>query len=204
MTQPPYDPMQTAVPDLVVPPPGGIRLGQQISAEQARKIAEDQARIDLLQRLGFPDGPDEMMDHFAHRLAKATGMAYAFVNLFYREQTFVGLHVPDPESGLVPVGRTMGYDRGWCPVVVEQKKALPLFDVYASPRFAGNLVVNAVGIRSYMGAPLIDEQTGIAVGTVCGIDPEPRTVAEARELIARVKDIGAEVQHALTASTPLR
>ncbi|MEU0027419.1 GAF domain-containing protein [Streptomyces sp. NPDC006335] len=209
MTQPPYNSMPSDLqaafrPDMVVPPPGAIQLGQEISAAQARRIAEDQARIDVLHQLGFPDGPDQLMDQFADHLAEVTGMAYAFVNLFYGDQTFVGLHMPDPERGLVPVGRSMGFDRGWCPVVVEQKKALPLFDVYASPRFAGNYVVNAVGIRSYMGAPLIHEETGIALGTVCTIDPEPRTVQDARHLIARVKDVGAEVKNALPASAPAR
>jgi GAF domain-containing protein len=35
-------------------------------------------------------------------------------------------------------------------------------------------VVDEVGIRSYLGAPLIDEETGTAIGTVCIVDLEPR------------------------------
>jgi GAF domain-containing protein len=48
-----------------------------------------------------------------------------------------------------------------------------LDDVCDYPRFAGNPVVDEIGIRSYLGAPLID-RTGVALGTVCVVDIEPR------------------------------
>jgi GAF domain-containing protein len=41
------------------------------------------------------------------------------------------------------------------------------------PRFAGNPVVDKLGIRTYVGAPLID-RTGTVLGTICVIDREPR------------------------------
>jgi GAF domain-containing protein len=39
--------------------------------------------------------------------------------------------------------------------------------------FAGNPVVDEIGIRSYLGAPLID-WTGATLGTICVLDREPR------------------------------
>ena len=63
------------------------------------------------------------------------------------------------------------------------------------PRFAGNPVVDEFGIRSYLGAPLIDS-TGMVLGTVCVVDVEPRpwgrpgleTIkASAAELVARLE-----------------
>ncbi|MFH8469352.1 GAF domain-containing protein [Streptomyces sp. NPDC017991] len=70
-------------------------------------------------------------------------------------------------------GRHMARDYGFCPHVVVRHKALVLEDVRDYPRFAGNPVVDEYGIRSYLGAPLLD-RTGIALGTVCVTDVEPR------------------------------
>ncbi|MBC9724972.1 GAF domain-containing protein [Streptomyces sp. TRM68367] len=191
--------------DLIIPKPGTVTLGQvTVSGVQAQEAAEHQARVELIQRLGLPTGPDDLMDQFADHLAETTGMLYGFVNLFLGVQTFVGLHNPSPDSGHLILGRSMSRDHGWCPAVVKRKKALPLPDVHASPRFSGNFVVDAVGIRSYFGAPLIHAETGITLGTVCTIDPEARPRSDARRLLEVVKDGGNEVLHALTSGTAAR
>ncbi|ARX87922.1 histidine kinase [Streptomyces alboflavus] len=52
-------------------------------------------------------------------------------------------------------------------------RALVLEDVGDYPRFAGNPVVDEIGIRSYLGAPLAD-RTGLVLGTVCVADVRPR------------------------------
>ncbi|MGW7543143.1 GAF domain-containing protein [Streptomyces sp. NPDC054770] len=189
--------------EAIVPLPGAIHLGQElVSAAQAEEITERQAREELLMRLGVPTGPDDLMDQFADHIAETTGLLYGFVNIFRAEQTFVGLHNPPPDSGHLILGRTMSLEHGWCPAVVKRKRALPLFDVHASPRFSGNLVVDMVGIRSYFGAPLIYE--GIVLGTVCGIDPEARPRTDARRLLEAVKGSGVLVLDALTSRTPAR
>ncbi|MFD3580972.1 GAF domain-containing protein [Streptomyces sp. NPDC058683] len=186
---------------LLVPPPDTVRLGQEtVSAARAQELAEQQARMELIQHLGMPTGAHAFMDQFADHLAEATGMLYGFVNIFLDQQTFVGLHNPPMESGHLILGRTMSLEHGWCPAVVKRKTGLPLFDVHASPRFSGNFVVDAVGIRSYFGAPLIHQQTGIVLGTVCTIDPEARPQSDARRLLSIVKSTGTEVMHALRAA----
>jgi hypothetical protein len=191
--------------EVIVPRPGEIQLGQeQLSAAQAQRLAEQQAREELIFRLGVPTGPDELMDQFADHLAEATGMLYGFVNIFLARQTFVGLHNPPPDSGHLILDRTMSLDDGWCPAVVKRKKGLPLFDVHASPRFSGNFVVDAVGIRAYFGVPLIHQESGITLGTVCGIDPEARPRADARRILGAVKATGDEVLHSLTAGASVR
>ncbi|MGI5414220.1 GAF domain-containing protein [Streptomyces chartreusis] len=189
-------------PDVIVPGAGTIAPGQEtVSDTHAKEFAEQQARVELMQRLGLPTEADALMDEFADHLAEATGMVYAFVNLFLGEQTFVGLHNPPADSGHLILGRTMSREYGWCPAVVKRQRALPLPDVHASPRFAGNHVVDAVGIRAYFGSPLIHAETGITLGTVCTIDPEARPRADARRLLDTVKAGGADVLHALTSGT---
>jgi GAF domain-containing protein len=89
----------------------------------------------------------------------------------------------------------MARDHGFCPHVIARRKALVLEDVRDYPRFAGNPVVDEFGIRSYLGAPLIDS-TGMVLGTVCAADVQPRTwgksgletiKSSAAELVARLQ-----------------
>ena len=144
-------------------------------------------RVTRLREIGLGLGPDQEFDAFARDLAEAarslTGARqapFAFVNFITDRQHLSGLYVgaeevvPVVESGgPVEIGREVPLDHGFCPHVVVRRKALVLDDVCDYPRFAGNPVVDKLGIRTYLGAPLID-RTGTTLGTVCVIDREPR------------------------------
>jgi len=164
---------------------------------------EAPARARRLSRLGLGEHPDPALDAYAHHLAELTGTPYAMVNFIdENRQFFAGLHLPQvaprvvKADGTTPVlGRQLARDHGFCPHVVVRRKALVLEDVCDYPRFAGNAVVDEFGIRSYLGAPLIDS-TGMVLGTVCVVDVEPRpwgragleTIkASAAELVARLE-----------------
>ncbi|MFC3352106.1 GAF domain-containing protein [Streptomyces echinoruber] len=183
-------------PPALIPPSPGAAGG-----ETARELAELTARIDLVRRLGLPVGPDPAFDELATRMAVSAGFLYGMVNLFLAEQTFVGLHNPPRDSGHPIVGRTMSRRHGWCPEVVKRRRALPLHNVHASHRFSGNQVVDAVGIHSYFGAPLIHADSGIVLGTVCIIDPEPRPLEDARRLRDIVTATSSQVMDAIGART---
>ncbi|CAM5317348.1 hypothetical protein STENM36S_05399 [Streptomyces tendae] len=178
-------------------PPGTALTSQR--PQQSLELAQ---RYELLNRLGVPPVANEDFDDLARNMAEQAGFLYGFVNMFLEEQTFVGLHQPPADSGFVIVGRTMSRDHGWCPEVMARRKALPLHDVHASPRFSGNAVVDAVGIRSYFGAPLIHD-SGTVLGTVCVIDPEKRPLAEARRLRDIVINASAQVMDHI-ARAPVR
>lgn len=157
-----------------------------------RDTAQAERRLQLLADLGIALAGDEEFDRFAAELAQAFAAEfghrgrtpYAMVNFVADRQMFLGLHSPD---GLPPVGRTMPVDHGYCPEVVERGKALVLPDVYAHPRFAGNPVVDQIGIRSYAGAPLVHQPTGTVLGTVCVVDdqPRPRSTAQASHVLIK-------------------
>ncbi|MDF9868594.1 GAF domain-containing protein [Streptomyces sp. NPDC088922] len=206
----PYPVVQDASPALPLPQRGmrdtsqGLSLpaGASITGPQAQRVTELTQRYELLERLGVSTVASRDFDELARDMAEQAGFLYGFVNLFLEEQTFVGLHQPPADSGYVIVGRTMSHDHGWCPEVVARKKALPLHDVHASPRFSGNHVVDAVGIRSYFGAPLIHD-SGTVLGTVCVIDPEKRPLSEARRLRDIVINAGTQVMDHI-AHTPVR
>ena len=146
---------------------------------------EEPRRAKRLRELGLGQHPDPEFDEFARQLASDTRAPLAMVNFIDADrQYFAGLYAPSlvqagslPPGAPVPAGdpaRVMARDHGWCPHVVARRLPLVLDDVCDYPRFAGNPVVDEAGIRSYLGAPLIDQATGIALGTICIVDREPR------------------------------
>ncbi|HZG06773.1 MAG TPA: GAF domain-containing protein [Streptomyces sp.] len=157
------------------------------------------ARVARLRELGIGDAPVPEFDEFARRLAQITGAPYAMVNFIdENRQYFAGLYTPDvdqtvelgPNQPTAQPGRVMARDHGYCPHVIVRRKALVLEDVCDYPRFAGNPVVDEIGIRSYLGAPLID-RTGMALGTVCVVDQEPRPWG--RQGLETIKTMAAEL-----------
>lgn len=147
-------------------------------------------RMVRLRELGLGDSPDPEFDEFARRLAEAardlSGARHApsaMVNFVTDRQFFAGLYAAPPPSDSPVVaaptedanagGREMPLEEGFCPHVVVRRKALVLDDVCDYPRFAGSALVDKMGIRTYLGAPLID-RTGMTLGTVCVGDTEPR------------------------------
>ncbi|MFF3916431.1 GAF domain-containing protein [Streptomyces sp. NPDC001852] len=166
-------------------------------------------RAERLRELGIEARPDTELDAFARKLAHRTGGCYAGVNFFLDadRQYFAGLysvaqdttaHVGPPLLEDPVPGRVMprDIDMGICPHVVKRRRALVLEDIRDFPRFAGNPVVDAIGVLSYLGAPLIDS-TGVVLGTICVVDQDPhpwgRTGLEtikamAAELVERLED----------------
>jgi GAF domain-containing protein len=141
-------------------------------------------RMQRLEELGLGCHPVTEFDKFAENLARATGAPYAMVNFVRADQQFfAGLHAPsraeiealDATRGIsqASVERAMGRDQGYCPHVAALKLARVFDDVCEYPRWGGNRVVNELGIRSYIGAPLIDRKTGVALGTVCAVNTQP-------------------------------
>lgn len=150
----------------------------------------ESARTRRLRGLGLNDpSADEAFDRFAHLAASITRAPIAMVNFINDErQMFRGLYIPPSsadaraEDGSSWADRGIAFDlptremplsHGFCPHVVAQRSPLALDDILAYPRFAGNPVVDELGVRAYLGAPLVDD-TNTVIGTVCVLDREPR------------------------------
>ncbi|MCX4761925.1 GAF domain-containing protein [Streptomyces sp. NBC_01275] len=146
----------------------------------------------------------QVLDDIATDMAERTGFLYGMVNAFSDEQTFLGLHNPPRDAGYPIVGRSMNRGHGYCPEVVQRKRGLPLPDVAASPRFQSNHVVDAIGIQSYFGSPIIDEATGLVLLTVCVIDPEPRTLQDAARVQTIVRGAVRAAADVVKIPTPAR
>jgi hypothetical protein len=158
-----------------------------LSSDQAR-LAGEQRKL-RLQILGLNTVDAEAtFDRVARLAATFTQSPLAMVNFINDErQMFRGMYVPSnpdeqssgPEAGgivfdLSNVAREAPGDYGFCPHVVAQGSQLALDDVFDYPRFKGNALVNDMGVRSYLGTPLVDN-TGMILGTVCVADVKPRT-----------------------------
>ncbi|MFD9441825.1 GAF domain-containing protein [Streptomyces sp. NPDC060006] len=170
--------------------------------DPATELSEMATRLARFSELGTPMQGQDILDDIATAMAERTGFLYAMVNAFSDQQTFLGLHNPPREAGYPIVGRTMSRSHGWCPEVIHRKRGLPLPDVAASPRFQSNHVVDAIGIQSYFGSPIIDETTGLALLTLCIIDPEPRTLADAAQLQTIVRETARTAADVLKIPTP--
>ncbi|MFF3905900.1 GAF domain-containing protein [Streptomyces sp. NPDC001848] len=163
-------------------------------------------RMRSLRRMGLGECAEPEFDAFADRLAGLAAVPYAMVTFVHEHrQCFAGLHQPDdrpltapadPDGAAGPAGRHLGREYGFCPHVVVRRKALVLEDVRDYPRFAGNPLVDELGVRSYLGAPLMDP-TGIALGTVCALDVRPRPWGRAG--LDTIKSLAAELTERIAA-----
>lgn len=62
----------------------------------------------------------------------------------------------------------------FCTLVVESGRILTISDTLSDPTFASSILVQRYGVRSYLGAPLIDA-AGRCLGAIAVMDLEPRT-----------------------------
>ncbi|EFG03931.1 GAF domain-containing protein (plasmid) [Streptomyces clavuligerus] len=148
-------------PNTQVQVPGGVPVLPGPPAVRAGRLAE----------LGLDRRPRPDLDEAATALGRAADADYAMVNILTQDgQWFAGLYrAPRPHLPLIP--RTMPLTDGFCPALTARGGlALVLTDVHDHPRLRSNAVVDQLGIRSYVGAPLIDPATGITLATLCFIN----------------------------------
>lgn len=159
-------------------------------------------RVARLRELGLDQGDAlvSIADPIADDLGRRFGSDLAIVNLLGHEQTFVGLAVlgwkmPDP-------GRTMALTDGYCPAVVRHGLPRAYSDVLAAARTALSAPVTAFNIRSYVGVPLMDTHTGLALGTICVLHRRPREQDEVDATVAYLSERAPTVLPALTERRP--
>ncbi|MFI0470068.1 MULTISPECIES: GAF domain-containing protein [Saccharopolyspora] len=151
------------------------------------------ARLRELGLLGLQR--DEQLSGFAAKMTETFQAAVAVVNIFdATNQNFVGAHMQAGGDASSLTG--MPKNVGWCPHTLARKKAFPLGNVMAYPRFAGNVLVDEMGAKSYLGAPLIDD-TGTALGTVCVVDIVERdwNMSDVNAIKTFAKDVVQGIYH---------
>lgn len=163
----------------------------------------DEQRSHRLHELGLAQmRPDPEFDDFATELGQTADVPVAMVNLFHSGvQYFAGLYVH--KSADLYVDRTMSREHGYCPETMTRERPLVLWDVCAHPRFAGNAVVDEIGIRTYAGTRFIDPDTGLPLGTLCLVGTEPRDLAWGKAALNLIKDQSSTLQQLMHRRAPL-
>ncbi|MFF5538510.1 GAF domain-containing protein [Streptomyces cinerochromogenes] len=141
---------------------------------------------------------DALADRLADALSERTGqpMFRGIVNIVTHEQFFAGLSKPragGQSTSHAPASvaeRIMSLTEGWCVYTMARRKAFPLNNVLDYPRSAGNGAMHRLGVKTYLGAPMIHPRTGIQLGTVCGVGTE--TTQWRREDVELIKQFATE------------
>ncbi|MFW5829648.1 MAG: GAF domain-containing protein, partial [Planctomycetota bacterium] len=130
---------------------------------------DEQARLELLERCGLLDTPnDPDYDIITRLAADLTGMPIALVTLVDADrQWFKSRH------GIT--ARETPRDVAFCAhAIIGPEEVLTVEDARRDPRFADNPLLKDPGVISYAGIPLRVGSARLPVGTLCVIDREPR------------------------------
>jgi diguanylate cyclase len=148
-------------------------------------VSEEQ-RIALLATLRLLDSPPEaVFDRIARLAAQVLQAPIALVSLVDRDRQWfkarVGLDVAETPR-----------DYAFCAHAIHNPSPLIVADTLLDARFADNpLVIGEPRIRFYAGAPIFSSG-GVALGTLCVIDREPRLLTDAQ--IQILQDLAALAQ----------
>jgi PAS domain S-box-containing protein len=133
---------------------------------------DEERRVARLRSLGILDTPpEERFDRLTRLAAALFDVPIALVSLVdVNRQWFkscVGLDDTETDRSV-----------SFCGHALSRRDALVIEDAHLDPRFADNpFVVGEPWVRFYAGHPLLNEH-GSAVGTLCIIDPKPRSFSD--------------------------
>ena len=131
----------------------------------ARRRSDEAERLEWLRKAAILDTPQEKeYDDITQMLCRISGFPMALVSLvddtrqWFKART--GLKVPE-------TSRVVSF----CDHVVENRKPLIVLNAEAHPSFCDNpLVTGELGIRCYIGYPIIPSSTTHCFGSLCCID----------------------------------
>ena len=152
--------------------------------------ADEQERLQLLHALDLLDTPAEpAFDHITQLVSKVLHVPIALVSLVDQDRQWfksrVGLDATETPR-----------EFAFCAHAIVNSGPMIVEDATQDIRFANNpLVTGQPNIRFYAGMPIRSTE-GLALGTLCAIDSEPRilTADEISILIALTELINKEVQ----------
>ncbi|MFD0739315.1 GAF domain-containing protein [Lysobacter koreensis] len=136
-----------------------------------------QTRIERPQRLaavvrtGLLDTPPEpSLDQLTALAAQRLGVPATFISLVDRDRDFYKSHFGFGEP-LNSVRQLEG--RTFCHYAIGSDQPLVIDDTTRDPVYRDVPTVTTLGVRSYLGVPLVMED-GEVIGSFCAIDFEPR------------------------------
>lgn len=132
--------------------------------------ANETLRIGVIENVlrDMPERARSNLDHISQLAAQSLGTSMAFVTLVETDsQQFLG------QSGLAVA--QLDRKASFCAHALCAPEPLIVLDAQRDIRFTGNpLVTGEPHLRFYAGAPLIDQESGATIGTLCIADQQPR------------------------------
>lgn len=149
---------------------------------------DDEQRVADLRRLDLLlNEPEEVFDRMTEELARIFDVP-AVVMSFIDEDTQYYKSTVGPLPDDVAETRTEPREISVCSYVAGENRMMVVHDLLADDRFRDNPYVLSSGARFYAGTPLRSE-SGRAIGTLCIVDTEPRTLSDReRDLLELIAD----------------
>ena len=147
--------------------------------------ADDARRLDLLRQLDLLSAePDPALDRLGRIAAAVTGADLAMITLIAGERQFV-------RSRVGAQARVDPLEDGLCRCAIDGPGLVEIEDATRDPRFADSPFVHGPGaIRSCAGVQVRFD--GVALGTLCVLDPQPRRLGDAQR--AALVDLAGAVE----------
>ena len=142
-----------------------------LSETLIRERLERPQRLAALVRTGLLDTPPESsLDQLTRMAAARLGVPSTFISLVDRERDFYKSHFGFGEP-LNSVRQLEG--RTFCHYAISSDQPLVIDDTTRDPLYRSVPTVTTLGVRSYLGVPLVMDD-GEIIGSFCAIDFEPR------------------------------
>lgn len=136
----------------------------------------DAARLDALRATGRIDGApvaEPALDALARRVADELHVPSAFVSLLDADRDLY----PGQSGFGAPLSATRQLEgRTFCDLTLSRGVAVVIDDTYRDPQYRSIPTVETLGVRAYIGVPLLLD--GQVVGSLCAIDFDPRPWSE--------------------------
>ena len=158
-----------------------------------RECVERPQRLAAVARTGLLDTPREpSLDALTRTAADLLGVPATFISLVDRDRDFYKSHFGFSEP-LSSVRQLEG--RTFCHYAISSDQPLVIDDTTRDPVYRSVPTVTTLGVRSYLGVPLVMDD-GEIIGSFCAIDFEPRKWSD--------KDVATMIELANTTLREIR
>ncbi len=149
---------------------------------------KDPARLAALAATGLVDSaPEESFDRLTRMVTRLLGVPVSLVSLVDdKRQFFKSMH---GLGGWAGEQRQTPLSHSFCQTVVVEQTPLIVTDAKNDARVCDNLAVPELGVRAYLGVPLV--VSGHVIGSLCAIDTTPRDWSESH--LNTLSDVAAIV-----------
>jgi len=138
---------------------------------------QDAIIASVLRHLSLVDSPAEPgFNRFTRLVCQVADVRMALVT-FVEEQA--NRQYFKAAMGL-PAGTETSLDRSFCKIVARTGEMLSVTDARTDARVSDNPVIEEMGVRAYLGAPILGPR-GEALGSLCAVDRTPRDWSDAHK-----------------------